>query len=332
LVLSKLKGFHKMKPNKNLDLIAKNIIKEFGEDALIFGRENDRIKDIERIPTGSFTLDVITGGGYPHGRIIEIFGMDRVGKTFAGLISIAANQKEKKTCCFLDVEATLNYNWAERLGVDVNELIISRPGSAEEALEIIDRLMRSEGVDLIVLDSIAALVPEEELNKDMSQDTMAKQARLISKALRKFGAWGSRTGTTLILINQMRQDISSFYPKLTTPGGNAIRFWASLRLELKCTQIFKNKKGHRVKATVVKNKTAPPFLSATFDLFYNEPLIREREIFHLASELDIIHKKGAGYYFIEDKNLGRAKDVVDVLKKDKELREQLENQIKELLL
>ena len=321
-----------MQLSKDLDLIAKNIRKEFGEDALIFGRENDRIKDIERIPTGSFTLDIISGGGYPKGRIIEIFGMDRVGKTFAGLICIAANQKQKKTCCFLDIEATLNYTWAERLGVDTNALLISRPSCAEEALEITDRLIRSGGVDLIVLDSVAALVSQEELNKDMSQDTMAKQARLISKALRKFGAWGSKTGTTLILINQMRSDISSFYPRLTTPGGKAIRFWASLRLELKCTEIFQNKKGHKVKATVVKNKTAPPYLSATFDLIYNEPLLREREVFHLATELDIIAKKGGGYHFLEDKNLGRAKDVIELLKKDKKLRKQIEDQIKELLL
>ncbi|MCD6318528.1 DNA recombination/repair protein RecA [Candidatus Aerophobetes bacterium] len=321
-----------MQPNKELDLIAKNIIKEFGEDALIFGRENDRIKDIERVPTGSFALDIITGGGYPKGRIIEIFGMDRVGKTFAGLICIAANQKQNKTCCFLDIEATLNYTWAEKIGVDTNSLIISRPSCAEEALEITDRLIRSGGVDLVVLDSVAALVSQEELDKDMSQETMAKQARLISKALRKFGAWGSKTGTTLILINQMRQDITSFYPRLTTPGGNAIRFWASLRLELKCTEIFSNKKGHRVKATVVKNKTAPPYLSATFDLIYNEPLVREREILHIASELDIIQKKGGGYYFLEKENLGRMNDAIDRLKKDKSLCEKIEAQVKELLL
>jgi len=330
--MKKIKKIDKDKEENvdDLKLTIDSIKKEFGNDAIIEGRMNDKIKNIERIPSGSYTVDLLTGGGYPVGGIIEIYGMDRVGKTFLGLSCIKEVQKQKGLCVFIDVEHRLNYEWAERIGVKTNDLLISRPNNAEDALEIEDRFIRSGKIKLIVLDSVAGLVSEEELEKEMNEETMMKQSRLMSKALRKFTGLAFKTRTTLIFLNQLRINRKGYYTGMAPPGGNALRFWASIRIELKCKEYFNNKKGHVVEATVVKNKTAPPFLSSEFELVYNEPLYMEDEIFYIAKDLEVLKRRGKFYYY-NGKNIGTKTEIKPYLQKHPDMLDTIDKEIREIL-
>lgn len=323
----------KKEESNNLKITINSLKKEFGDDIIFYGRSQDKIKEIERISTGSLAADIVTGGGLAIGQLVEIYGKPAVGKTALALLCIAAAQRSGKKVVFIDVEAVLNYDWAQKLGVDTENWLISRPSSGEAALETVDRLVRRGEIDLIVLDSVAALVSEEELDKSMNEDTMAKQARLVSQALRKFGAWANKTRTTLLFINQTRTDFRGFYPRTVTPGGEALKFWAAIRLELKCIKLRDDRKGHTIKITATKNKTAPPFLSSTINLVYNEPLREEAEIFDLAKELDILKVKGA-YYFVDKQKdtIGRGRDaVIKALEENKKLAQQIKQRIVSIL-
>ena len=326
----KLKKVDKEEAVDDLQLAINSIKKEFGDDAVIEGRMNDKIKNIERISSGSYTVDLVTGGGYPVGGIVEIYGMDRVGKTFLGLSCIKAAQEQKGLCVFIDVEHRLNYEWAERIGVKTNDLLVSRPNSAEDALEIEDRFIRSGRIKLIILDSVAGLVSKEELDKEMNEETMMKQSRLMSKALRKFTGLAFKTRTTLIFLNQLRIDKKGYYAVPSPPGGNALRFWASIRLELKCKEYFSNRKGHVVKVTVVKNKTAPPFLSSDFELTYNEPIYLEDEVFYIAKNLEILQRKGKFYYY-NGENIGSRAEVRSYLQKHPNILKSMDKEIREII-
>jgi len=322
---------------EDFELIAKSIVKEFGPRALIFGKENDITKDLIRIPTGLFTLDLITGGGYPEGRIVEIYGRPGVGKTFAGLACIVANQerikRQGRKVIFLDVEGAFNYEWAEKLGVNTSSeyFIISRADYAEDYLEILDRVIRSGAVGLAVLDSVAALVTKEEVEKNMSEDTMAKQARLMNKALKKLGPACLKNKATLILINQMRASMQPYGARWVVPGGHAREYWVYMMIEMRYAGYLESKKGHIVQATVMKNKTAAPFKSANFTLFYENPIFPEYEILSLAESLGLIDKRRNGYFFLDDQNLGRAPDVINKLKKDRQLFNRFQKQMFEII-
>ena len=318
------------KISDDLKLTIDSIKKEFGSDAVIEGRMNDKIKKIERISSGSYTVDLLTGGGYPVGGIVEIYGMDRVGKTFLGLSCIKEVQKQGGLCVFIDVEHRLNYEWAERIGVKTNDLLISRPSNAEDALEIEDRFIRSGKIKLIILDSVAGLVSKEELEKEMDEETMMRQSRLMSKALRKFTGLAFKTRTTLIFLNQLRVNRKGYYAGMSPSGGNALRFWASIRIELKCKEYLDNKKGHIVEVTVVKNKTAPPFLSSEFELVYNEPLYIENEIFYIAKDLEVVKRRGKFYYYNE-KNIGTRAEVRSYLQNHPDILNAIDKEIKEIL-
>lgn len=326
----------KKEESSSLAITVSGLKKEFGDDIIFYGRSQDKVKQIERIPSGSLAVDLITGGGYAVGQIHEIYGRESVGKTALVLLCIAAMQKLGKKVVFIDVESVLNYDWAEKLGVDTENWLISRPSSGEAALETVDRLVRCGEIDLIALDSVAALVSQEELDKPMSKDTMAKQARLMSQALRKFGAWATKTRTTLLFINQTRIDIKSFFPRPVTPGGEALKFWAAMRIELKCIKKRDDRKGHTIKITATKNKTAPPFLSSTINLVYNEPLREEEEIFDLAKELDILKHKGkaGGHYYLDNQKniIGHGREsVVKILQENKELAQKIKERIVRIL-
>ncbi|MDR2760633.1 MAG: recombinase RecA [Rickettsiales bacterium] len=320
---------------KALDIALGQIDKQFGKGAAMrFGQRP--IENIQVIPSGSLTLDAALGvGGYPRGRITEIFGQESSGKTTLTLHAITEAQKMGLTCAFVDAEHAFDPTYASALGINLEEMVISQPSSGEEALEITDTLVRSGAVDLIVVDSVAALVPKAELEGGMDENQMGLQARLMSKALRKITGSISKTNSAVIFINQVRMKIGISYgsPEVTT-GGNALKFYTSVRIEVRKGQQIKNKDtavGNLHSAKVVKNKVAPPFRVANFEMCYGEGVSKIGEIIDLGTSFEILEKSGSWYSY-NSQRLGQGREnIKEYLKKNPELCRELELRIKEKL-
>jgi len=306
---------------KNLDkekavqTVMSQIERQFGKGSImkLGGRE---VEAVPVIRTGSLALDKALGvGGYPRGRVIEIYGPESSGKTTLALHAVAEAQKSGGIAAFIDAEHALDVAYAKRLGVDCDELLISQPDTGEQALEIVDMLVRSGGIDIMVVDSVAALVPRSEIEGEMGDSHMGLQARLMSQALRKLTGTIGKTNTTLIFINQIRMKIGVVYgnPETTT-GGNALKFYASMRLEIRKAAAIKEGQdimGNRTKVKVVKNKLAPPFKSVEFDLMYGEGISRTGDLLDMGAELDIVDKSGSWYSF-EGERIGQGRENVKV--------------------
>jgi recombination protein RecA len=294
------------------------------------------VEEVETISSGSLGLDLALGvNGYPKGRIIEIYGPESSGKTTLTLHAIAEAQKAGGIAAFIDAEHAFDRNYAEKLGVDIENLIISQPDNGEQALEIAENLIRSGAIDIVVIDSVAALTPKSEIEGEMGDSKMGLHARLMSQALRKLTGTISKTHCTVFFINQLREKIGVMFgnPETTT-GGNALKFYASVRLDIRRSSQIKdgdNVIGNRTKVKVVKNKVAPPFKTAEFDIMYGEGVSKTGEILDLAVEFEVIKKAGSWFSYGETK-LGQGRDAVKVLIKDNpELAEELEQKIKELI-
>lgn len=318
-----------------LKLTLDKLEKEYGKGAVM--RLGDRnVDNIEAIPSGSLSLDLALGvGGYPRGRVIEIYGPESSGKTTLTIHAIAEAQKQGGIAAFIDAEHAFDRFYAEKLGVDINNLLISQPDNGEQALEIADHLIRSGAIDIIVIDSVAALVPKSELEGEMGDSKMGLQARLMSQALRKLTATINKTGCTCIFINQLREKIGVMFgnPETTT-GGNALKYYSSIRLDIRRIGQIKDGEdvvGNRARVKVVKNKVAPPFRQAEFDIMYGEGVSKVGEILDMAVELNVVKKSGAWFSY-GDTKLGQGRDAVKQLLKDNpELCEELEKKIKEVI-
>ncbi len=299
-----------MKQEKRLESIIKQIKKTFGEGS-IMKMDRETRPEVDAVSTGSLLLDMATGiGGYPKGRIVEIFGEESTGKTTFALLAISEHQKKGGICAFIDAEHSLDINYAETLGVDLKDLIISQPDYGEQALEITHSLVKSEAISLIVVDSVAALVPRSELEGSMGEGKIGLQARLMSQGIRKIAISAYKTGTTVIFINQLRSKIGVLYgPNTTTTGGNALKFYASMRIELKRREILKDgekKIGQKIQITVVKNKLSPPYRNCVVPIYFGKGPDRNEEILELGLQKNIITKEGSWYCF-SDKKLGHGK-------------------------
>lgn len=328
-----------MEENKKKALTAalSQIERQFGKGTVMRMGDDVGIPDIEEISTGSLSLDVALGiGGLPKGRIVEIYGPESSGKTTLTLQVIAECQKKGGTAAFIDAEHALDPNYARRLGVNVDDLLISQPDTGEQALEITDMLVRSSAVDVIVVDSVAALTPKAEIEGEMGDSHMGLQARLMSQALRKLTANIKRSNTLVIFINQIRMKIGVMFgnPETTT-GGNALKFYASVRLDIR--RIGNVKEGDEVigsetRVKVVKNKVAPPFKQAEFDILYNEGISRESEIILLGVQLGLIDKSGA-WFSCNGQRIGQGKENArQFLKENVALAKELEAKIREILI
>ncbi len=321
---------------KSLDLALKQIDKAFGKGALM--RLGDKeIEPIESISTGSIGLDLALGiGGVPKGRVIEIYGPESSGKTTLTLQITAECQKQGGVCAFIDAEHALDIQYAKNLGVDVENLLVSQPDYGEQALDIVETLARSGAVDLIVIDSVAALTPKVELEGEMTDQQVGVQARLMSKALRKLTGVLHKMNCTVIFINQIRMKIGmmGYGSPETTTGGNALKFYASVRIDIRRIATLKQAEspiGNRTKAKVVKNKVAPPFKQAEFDIMFGEGISKYGELVDYGVKLDIIDKAGAWFSY-EDKKLGQGREKVkEAFKEDPLLAAEIENKIKEAM-
>ena len=310
-----------------------DISKRYGEGAIMRLGEAKQM-EIEVIPTGSLGLDLALGvGGIPRGRITEIYGPESSGKTTICLHVVAEAQKMGGTAAFIDMEHALDPVYAQKLGVNINELLVSQPDTGEQALEICETLVRSGAVDVIIVDSVAALVPRAEIEGNMGDASMGLQARLISQAMRKLSGIINQTKTAVIFINQLRQKIGVFFgnPETTT-GGLAMKFYASVRMDVRRTQSIKKGGeivGGHTRVRVVKNKVAPPFAKAEFDLMHDQGINKTAEILDLAAQLDIVKKRGA-FYSYQDLKLGQGRDKsIDFLNVNLELRDEIEQQVRE---
>lgn len=320
---------------KALQLTLDKIDKDYGKGTIM--KMGDRaIIEVPVIPSGSVALDVALGiGGYPRGRVIEIFGPESSGKTTLAIHAIAEAQKAGGLAAIIDAEHAFDRTYADKLGVDLDNLYISQPDNGEQALEIADHLIRSGAIDIIVIDSVAALTPKAEIEGEMGDSKMGLQARLMSQALRKLTANISKTNTTCIFINQLRDKIGVMFgnPETTT-GGNALKFYASVRVDIRrINQIKEGEEvmGNRTKVKIVKNKLAPPFRKAEFDIIYGEGISRVGEIIDLGVELEVIKKSGSWFSY-GDTKLGQGRDAVKSLIQDNpELANELEKKIKEKL-
>jgi recombination protein RecA len=300
---------------KAVQTVMSQIERQFGKGSImkLGGRQ---VEAVPVIRTGSLALDKALGvGGYPRGRVVEIYGPESSGKTTLALHAVAEAQKSGGIAAFIDAEHALDVTYAKRLGVDCDELLISQPDTGEQALEIADMLVRSGGIDIMVVDSVAALVPRSEIEGEMGDSHMGLQARLMSQALRKLTGTIGKTQTTLIFINQIRMKIGVVYgnPETTT-GGNALKFYASMRLEIRRAAAIKEGQdimGNRTKVKVVKNKLAPPFKSVEFDLMYGEGISRTGDLLDMGVELDIVDKSGSWYSF-EGERIGQGRENVKV--------------------
>ena len=320
---------------KALQATMEKIEKNFGKGS-IMKMGDDSVEQVEVIPTGSIALNVALGvGGYPRGRIIEIYGPESSGKTTLAIHAIAEAQKAGGIAAFIDAEHAFDRFYAAKLGVDVDNLWISQPDNGEQALEIAEQLIRSSAIDIIVIDSVAALTPKAEIEGDMGDNKVGLQARLMSQALRKLTGTVSKTRTTCIFINQLREKIGVMFgnPETTT-GGNALKFYASVRIDIRGSQPIKDGEevlGKLTKVKVVKNKVAPPFRKAEFDIMFGEGISHSGEIIDLGAELGIIKKSGSWYSY-NDPKLGQGRDAAKVCIKDNpELAEELEGLIFEAL-
>lgn len=320
---------------KALQAAMSKIEKDFGKGS-IMRMGDEQIENVEVIPTGSIGLDVALGvGGYPKGRIIEIYGPESSGKTTLAIHAIAEAQKNGGIAAFIDAEHAFDRFYAAKLGVDVDNLWISQPDNGEQALEIADQLIRSSAIDIIVIDSVAALTPKKEIEGDMGDSAVGLQARLMSQALRKLTSTISKTNTTCIFINQLREKIGVMFgnPETTT-GGNALKFYASVRLDIRGSQAIKNGDeviGKQTKVKVVKNKVAPPFRRAEFDIMFGEGISRAGEIIDLGAELGIIKKSGSWFSY-NDTKIAQGRDAAkQVILDNPELAEELEGLIFEEL-
>jgi recombination protein RecA len=320
---------------KALQLTMDKMEKTFGKGA-VMKLGDDAIEQVETIPTGSIGLDLALGvGGYPKGRIVEIYGPESSGKTTLAIHAIAQAQKKGGIAAIIDAEHAFDRVYAESLGVDTENLLISQPDNGEQALEIADNLIRSGAIDIIVIDSVAALTPRAEIEGEMGDSAVGMQARLMSKALRKLTGTISKTGCCCIFINQLREKIGVMFgnPETTT-GGNALKFYATIRMDIRrATQIKdgENAVGNRTKVKVVKNKLAPPFQKAEFDIMFGKGISKTGEIIDMGVELGLIKKSGSWFSY-EDNKLGQGRDMVRQLLDDNaELCEELEGRIKEAL-
>lgn len=322
---------------KALGLAVDQITKQFGDGSIMKLGENHKA-DVELIPSGTLGLDLALGGGYPKGRIIEIYGPESSGKTTLTLHAIAEVQKKGGTAAFIDAEHALDPAYAKKLGVDTENLLVSQPDNGEQALEIAETLVRSNAVDLVVIDSVAALVPQAEIEGDMGDSHMGLQARLMSQALRKLTGIINKSKATVIFINQIRMKIGVMFgnPE-TTAGGNALKFYSSVRLDIRRIGQLKvgdEVKGNRTKVKVVKNKIAPPFRIAEFDIMYNEGISKIGDTIDLAEKYGIVDKSGA-FYKYNGETIGQGRDKTKVYFKenpkilaevDKKIREKVAEQ------
>lgn len=319
--------------DKTLDQVLSDIEKQFGKGAVMKLGEREHQK-IDTIPSGSISLDIALGiGGYPKGRIIEIFGPESSGKTTFALHAIAEAQKKGGRVAFIDAEHALDPVYASKLGVNINELLLSQPDNGEQALEICEALVRSGAVSIIVIDSVAALVPQAEIEGEMGDSHVGLQARLMSQALRKLSGIVNKTNTVVIFINQLREKVGVMFgnPEVT-PGGRALKFYASVRLEVRKGEAIKqgtNIIGSRANIKVVKNKMAPPFKSCSVDIIYGEGVSLEGEIVDLGVESKVLEKSGAWYSYKGEK-IGQGKEnVKDWLKKNPKEKEEIEKKVRE---
>ncbi|MBQ9201113.1 MAG: recombinase RecA [Bacteroidales bacterium] len=320
---------------KALQMAMEKIEKNYGKGS-IMKMGDDKIEDVPVISTGSVSLNIALGvGGYPRGRIIEIYGPESSGKTTLAIHAIAEAQKNGGIAAFIDAEHAFDRFYAEKLGVDVENLWISQPDSGEQALEIADQLIRSSAVDIVVIDSVAALTPKAELEGDMGDNKVGLQARLMSQALRKLTATISKTNTTCIFINQLREKIGVMFgnPETTT-GGNALKFYASVRLDIRRIGQIKDGDeviGSQTRVKVVKNKVAPPFRKAEFDIMYGEGVSRVGELVDIASDMGILKKSGSWYSYNETRLAQGREAAKDCLRDNPELAEEIEGKIYETL-
>lgn len=314
-----------------LDLAIAQISKQFGDGAIMKLGENSKV-DVELLPSGALSLDLALGGGYPKGRIIEIYGPESSGKTTLTLHAIAEIQKQGGTAAFIDAEHALDPAYARKLGVDTENLLVAQPDNGEQALEICETLVRSNAVDLIVVDSVAALTPQAEIDGDMGDAHMGLQARLMSQALRKLTGIINKSKATVIFINQIRMKIGVMFgnPETTT-GGNALKFYASVRADIRRIAQIKNGEdviGNRTKVKIVKNKIAAPFKVAEFDIMYNEGISKTGDILDLAVEHDIVGKSGA-FYKYNDQNIGQGREnAKHYLKENPEIMDEIDRKVR----
>ncbi|HOG16950.1 MAG: recombinase A [Syntrophaceae bacterium PtaU1.Bin231] len=321
---------------KAVDLAISQIERQFGKGSIMRLGGGEKVVDVPVIPTGALSLDIALGiGGVPRGRIVEIYGPESGGKTTLALHIVAEAQKQGGLAAFIDAEHALDVTYARKIGVNTDDLLISQPDTGEQALEIAETLVRSGALDILVVDSVAALVPKAELEGEMGDAQMGLQARLMSQALRKLTGSISKSRTTVIFINQLRMKIGIFFgnPETTT-GGNALKFYASMRLDIRKTSPLKQGQevvGFRTKVKVVKNKMAPPFRETEFDIVFGEGISREGDIVDLASEQGIIEKSGAWYSYGGER-LGQGRDnTKNLLKENPDLLAKIEGEVREKL-
>ena len=319
--------------DKTLDQVLNDIEKQFGKGSIMKLGDNSHMK-VDVVSSGCLSLDIALGvGGYPKGRIVEIFGPESSGKTTFALQAIAEHQKLGGKAAFIDAEHALDPVYAKRLGVNIDELLLSQPDTGEQALEICDALVKSNAISIIVIDSVAALVPQAEIDGDMGDSHVGLQARLMSQALRKLSGTINKTNTTVIFINQLREKVGVMFgnPETTT-GGRALKFYSSVRLEIRRKEQLKfgdGVVGNKTSLKVVKNKVAPPFRACEVDIMYGEGVSREGEILDLASEAGIVEKTGAWYAY-EGEKLGQGKENAKIVLKDNpDLANEIETKVRE---
>lgn len=317
---------------KALGLAMDQITKEFGDGAIMKLGEAKKV-DVELLPSGALSLDIALGGGYPKGRIIEVYGPESSGKTTLTLHAIAEIQKQGGTAAFIDAEHALDPAYAKRLGVDTDNLLVAQPDNGEQALEIVETLVRSNAVDLVVVDSVAALVPQAEIDGDMGDSHMGLQARLMSQALRKLTGIINKSKTTVIFINQIRMKIGVMFgnPETTT-GGNALKFYASVRMDIRRTgqiKVGEDIIGNRTKVKIVKNKIAPPFRIAEFDIMYNEGISKTGDVLDLAVQHGVVGKAGAWFDYADAK-IGQGREATKVyLKENPKVLDEIDKKVRQ---